>query len=360
VSVLQLNEVVGDRYTIEAEIGKGGMQEVYRAHDDILRRIVAVKVPQDSHAAKRFRDSAVIAAKVNHPNVAKTLDYFEDETNRPFLVEEYIDGMNLRDVMNQFERLDPHTAAHIMHHLARGLSASHHVGVVHRDLKPSNVMVRGGLEFQALRLTDFGIARMAQEEIDSAVAGGDETTKKSTTVMNALAYLAPEIVQASHTISKPADVWAIAAMTWEILTGKPPFGTGLKAVGQIISDARPTLPAYIAGHPQFGRLASELAEVIMTCLRPKPEKRPSADDLIAICDRLCYLPVIRETGTVGNYPASSFGFINADSGDQVFFHTQNVIKNGPRPPIGTRVWFTRFDGDPRPRAIPVVPLRAQT
>lgn len=355
--MLNVGDQVGDRYTIEAEIGHGGMQEVYRANDDILRRTVAVKVPQD-HAAKRFRDSAVIAAKVNHPNVAKTLDYFEDENGRSFLVEEYIAGENLRHVMNQFERLDPHTAAYILHHLARGLSASHHAGVVHRDLKPSNVMVEGGLAFQSLRLTDFGIARMAQEEIDSAVAGGEETTKKSTTVMNALAYLAPEIVESSHAISKPADVWAITAIAWEILTGKPPFGTGLKALLKIVAAERPSLPGYIADHPQFGPLSKELAAIIMSGLRADPDRRPSADELIETCGRLCYLPIARETGTIEKYPVSSFGFITADGGDGVFFHTQNVITSGARPPIGTRVWFTRFDGAPRPRAIPVVPLRS--
>lgn len=351
-----VGDQVGDRYSIEGEIGRGGMQVVYRAHDDVLRRPVALKVPQD-HAAKRFRESAVLAARVNHPNVAKTLDYFEDEDGRPFLIEEYIEGENLREVMNRFERLDPHTTAHILHHLARGLSASHHAGVVHRDLKPSNVMVEGGLSFQSLRLTDFGIARMAQEEIDSAVAGGEETTKKSSTVMNALAYLAPEIVESSHAISKAADVWAVGAMTWEMLTGKPPFGTGLKALLKIVAADRPSLPGYIADHSQFGPISKELATIIMGCLKADPDERPSADELIETCDRLCYLPALRETGSIEKYPVASFGFIVADKGDGVFFHTENVITTGARPPVGTRVWYTRFDGSPRPRAIPVVPLR---
>lgn len=357
MSVLAIGDLLcDDRYVIEASVGKGGMQEVYRAHDSILQRTVAVKVPQDSHAAKRFRDTAVIAAKVNHPNVAKTLDYFEDENDRPYLVEEYVDGSNLRDVLNKFERLDPHTASFIMHHMVRGLSASHHVGVVHRDLKPSNVMIMGDLAFSALRLTDFGIAKMAEDEIDSAVAGGPETTKKSSTVMNALAYLAPEIVEASHKVSKPADVWAVGAMAWEFLTGQPPFGSRLAAVKQILSPARPALPTHISGHEQFGPLSVELAEIIMQCLQAEAKDRPSADELVEKCDQLCYLPVERETGVVERYLRRTNGFIRTDGGDSVFFHTKNVIGGAP-PKVDSRVWFSRFTGSPSDRAIPVVPLK---
>src|ERR1041384_6157592 len=137
------------------------MQEVYRARDVVLERLVALKVPQDARVARKFRDSAVISARVNHPNVAKTLDYFEESGGKFYLVEELIQGENLREVSVKFERLDPHTVAHVLHHLARGLAAAHRVGVVHRDLKPSNIMVVGGLAFLGLKITDFGIAKMA-------------------------------------------------------------------------------------------------------------------------------------------------------------------------------------------------------
>ena len=73
MSLLQIGETVGERYVVKAEIGRGGMQEVYRVHDDVLQRIVALKVPQDARVARKFRESSVLAARVNHPNVAKTL-----------------------------------------------------------------------------------------------------------------------------------------------------------------------------------------------------------------------------------------------------------------------------------------------
>jgi len=359
VSLLQIGETVGERYVVKAEIGRGGMQEVYRVHDDVLQRIVALKVPQDARVARKFRESSVLAARVNHPNVAKTLDYFEDEGGRFYMVEEYVDGLDLKRILAQFKRCDPHTAAHVMHHLARGLAASHRAGVVHRDLKPSNIMVAGGLDFAGLKITDFGIAKMAEHEIDEAVSGGDETTRSSKTVMNALAYVAPEVVDKPRTASKPSDVWAIAAITWETLTGAPPFGAGLQALKALFSSQTPpSLRPEIANHPQFGGLSRELAEIITSCFEREPEGRPTADQLSARCDEVCYLPPVRETGVINVYRAGTFGFIESDGGDTVFFHTQNVVGDGVRPDPGTRVWFTKFDGSPRPRAIPVVPLAA--
>ena len=357
MSVLAIGEIVGERYTVEAEIGRGGMQEVYRARDGILRRIVAVKVPQDARVARKFRDSSILSSKVNHPNVAKTLDYFEDSIGRFYMVEEYVEGLDLRKITSRFKRADAHTVAYVLHHLARGVSASHRVGIVHRDIKPSNVMVERGLEFQALKITDFGIAKMAEQVVNEAVSGGAETTRRSTTVMGALAYLAPEIISSPHSPSKAADVWAIAAMAWELLVGVPPFGSGLVAIKEILSDERPALSRAIGAHKQFGLLSRQLADVILSCLKPDPNERPSAVELATRCDEICYLSPVRETGIVIRYPAQSFGFIESDAGGEVFFHIQNVV--GAKPKLGAEVWFTKFEGQPRPRAIPVVPLIAE-
>jgi len=358
VSQPKVGEQVGERYDLVAEIGRGGMQQVYRALDTVLEREVALKVPLDARVARKFRSSSVLSAKVNHPNIAKTLDYFEDDEGRFYMVEELVIGENLREVARQFDRVDPHTAAHVMHHLARGVAASHRVGVVHRDLKPSNIMIAGGLAFNGVKITDFGIATMAQHEMLEAASGGEETTRKSKTMMNALAYVAPEVIESAATASMPADVWAVAAIAWELLTGTPPFGTGLKAIPALVSGKKPVLPERVRGHAQFGSLSREVGDIICSCLEYEPGKRPTAPALASRCDEICYLPPVREVGTVQNYPAASFGFIRSVDGARVFFHVRNVVSDGPRPPVGSRVWFTKFDGQPAPRAIPVVPLRA--
>lgn len=355
MSLLALGSQIFDRYTVERMIGRGGMQEVYEAYDDTLRRRVALKVPQDARVARKFRESAVISAKVNHPSIAKTLDYFE-ESGSFYLIEELIEGLNLREVMQQFDRMDPHTSAYLLHNLARGLVASHRAGVVHRDLKPSNIMVVNGLSFNGLKITDFGIAKMAEAEVNDAVAGGTETTRSSKTVMNALAYLAPEVIDAPKTASKTADVWAVAAIAWEALTGAPPFGTGFQAMKAVFQNKRPILPSAVSDHVQFGGLAKTVHELIMKCLEPDPAKRLTAEQLSKECDLLCYQLPRRETGHIETYRTNQWGFIRSDSGSSVFFHIKNVIGAAPK---GARVWFTAFPGSPSPRAIPVVPLKQE-
>ncbi len=359
MSLLSVGTRVGDRYSVEAEIGRGGMQEVYRAYDETLQRVVALKVPQDARVARKFRESAVFAAKVNHPNVAKTLDYFEENNGAFYLVEELIVGENLREISQRFELLDPHTAIYVLHHLARGVAASHRVDVVHRDLKPSNIMVLGGLQFNGLKITDFGIAKMAEHELHQAVSGGEDATRSSKTVMNALAYLAPEVIDSPRVPSKPADVWAIAAIAWELLTGVPPFGAGLKAIRAVGAGNKPVLPAAIASHAQFGGLACLLHNLVLSCLESNPANRPTAMELSLKCDEFCYLPPVRELGEVTNYPQKTFGFIESDAGETVFFHTKNLIGAVGLPPTGSRVWFTKFEGSPRPRAIPVIPFKSE-
>jgi serine/threonine protein kinase len=112
-----------------------------------------------------------VSARVNHANVAKTLDYIE-ETQRANLIEEFILGKDLSRVLKEnFARLDPLMAARVLHRLAKGLAASHHVGVVHRDLKPSNILAVGGERLEEVKITDFGIAKMAEEELAEAVEG---------------------------------------------------------------------------------------------------------------------------------------------------------------------------------------------
>src|SRR5437667_7732990 len=129
-------DIIDDRYEIKAFSNEGGMQEVYRAVDLRLKRVVALKVPKTKSATKRFARSARISAKVRHPNVANTLDYVEYD-GRNYLIEEWVKGSDLRERLNEdFLYLDPHLAAHVFHHFVRGVCAAHHASVFHRDLKP--------------------------------------------------------------------------------------------------------------------------------------------------------------------------------------------------------------------------------
>jgi eukaryotic-like serine/threonine-protein kinase len=350
-------EILADRYKLEGFIGEGGMQQVYRASDRAFDRLVVVKVPKNASAERRFARSAQMSARVNHPHVAKTLDYFE-ESGTPYLVEELIVGRDLGLLLDQhFVYLDPHLAAHVLHHLATGLAAAHHAKVFHRDLKLSNVMVSADPGMSTVKITDFGIARMAEEEINEAVEGGTDTITSSHTALGALPYMAPEMIQSPREASIPADVWAIGAMLYHLVSGKAPFGRGLRVVPAILEAKLPPKPEPFDLYPQFSPLAEDLWGIIQLCLKKEAGDRPTADGLCAICSSLCYAESGREEGEIANFGVfgKNFGFIDISDGGQVFFHRECLY--GAEPVAGLRVNFSRHPGSPRPRAYPVLALR---
>lgn len=348
----EAGQVISSRYRIESFIGQGGMQEVYAAHDLILGRRVALKTPKTTSAHKRFERSAQTAAKINHANVAKTLDYIPSNS-QAYLVEEVVEGCDLSIFTRRhIPRLDPYATAQVLHRLAKGLAASHHAGVIHRDIKPSNIMVVGGAAFTDVKITDFGIAKMAEAELDQAVNGGEEALTQSATALGALPYMAPEMIEAFTNAAKPADVWSLGALTFELLAGVKPFGQGYRAVPLIQAAVMPALPTDAQPKRQFAALTTELYEVIRRCLMRDPAARPDADGLVRLCEALCYSEDAREYGTVARFHRQDAGFIDADDGTSIFFH-QDSVPSG-RVDLGQRVWFARHVGAPAPRGFPLV------
>lgn len=342
---------IASRYQVENFIGQGGMQEVYAALDLVLERRVALKAPKNTAAERRFKRSATLSARVSHPNAAKSLDYVE-HGERPYLIEELIEGQDLYRLRQRLPIMDPYLVAHIMHHVARGVAASHHVGVVHRDLKPSNIMLAPQFAFDVIKVTDFGIAKMAEEELAGAAEGGNETITGSHTMMGALPYLSPEMITAPRSTGTPADVWAIGAICYELLTDIKPFGAGLLAVPKIMQGQYEPLPRALYKE-QFNDLLTEVFSLIQRCLVVDPAARISADELVGACGKLCYPASGRRHGRVNSILHKSWGFIDGDGGS-VFFNIDSVY--GRPLASGDEVCFADFPGDPRPRAHPVVKL----
>lgn len=345
-------ELIGDRYEIRSDVGEGGMQFVYAAHDRLIDRMVALKTPKNKSATKRFKRSAIVAAKVNHPNVAKTLDYVREGENR-YLIEELIEGQDLQEaLLRRLSCLDPWSAAKVFHYLAKGVAAAHHAGVIHRDLKPTNVMVIGGYSLSEIKITDFGIAKMAGEELIEAAEGGSSTMTTSQTAVGALFYMAPEAIETPREVGPPADVWSVGAMMFHLLSGAPPFGTGLAAVGKILEASPPPMPPFLTSNPQFSPLAKELMDIAHQCLRKDPADRLTADEIVTRCGSLCYSLDTRSEGVVKRIDYGAYGFIESD-GPDVFFHTSSVY--GPRNvKVGDQVIFASYDGGGARRAHPVV------
>lgn len=332
------------------------MQDVYLASDRVVGKDVALKTPQPGQAEKRFKQSAKFAARINHHNVAKTLDYVE-EGGRQYLIEEYVEGETLEQKSQRFKIVDPHLASRILHHLSKGVAASHHVGVVHRDLKPSNVIAAMGANLHDLKITDFGIATLTEEVFEEAARDGDLTRSTSGTIRGALPYMAPEMMFRSpgEHPGTPADIWSIGAMMFRLLTGEYPFGVYLDAAVNVKNQTRKGWPAFMTSNAQFKPLAEELQVIVDKCLDYSPVNRPTADDLVDMCSDLCYLSVDRSEGTVTRIIQNGHsGFANTASGD-VFFSMESVC--GPVRPSDHRnqsISFSSFAGQPAPRAHPIL------
>jgi len=349
-----VSKIIGARYEVKEFIDAGGMQNVYKAHDNTLNRDVALKTPKNPSAEKRFNRSAVVSAKINHPNVAKTLDYLE-ENGRAFLIEELILGKDLsKSLLNKVDYLDPFLVARIFHLLSKGLAASHHAGVVHRDMKPTNIMVSGEFNLNEIKITDFGIAKMADQELTEAATGGADSISASATAVGALPYMAPEAIETPNDITLKVDIWSLGAMMYELLTGNKPFGNGLIAVAKILSGKHLGYPVFVTNKPQFKFISEQLIKTIDQCLSVKPEDRPTADELVQKCGELCYPTSERFEGTINNFLHNRYGFISS-AYNEVFYHIDSVY--GEKPVVGSRVIYSKYDGGGRDRAYPVIKIK---
>jgi serine/threonine protein kinase len=208
-----VGEKIAGRYEVEELVGHGGMSSVYKAHDSLLERNVALKVLHeqyntDEDFVERFKREARSVAQLQHPNIVTVIDRGEAE-GRQYIVFEYIDGENLKELVVRKGRLDVREALEIALEVARGLAFAHENGIIHRDVKPQNVLLNGDGK---AKVTDFGIARSL--DVDGMTQTG--------TVLGTSNYIAPE--QASgNRVDAHSDVYALGAVLYELLAGEVPF-----------------------------------------------------------------------------------------------------------------------------------------
>ncbi|GAA2455407.1 Stk1 family PASTA domain-containing Ser/Thr kinase [Actinomadura vinacea] len=211
--------LLGGRYELDTVIGRGGMAEVYRARDQRLDRVVAVKtlrsdLARDPTFQARFRREAQSAASLNHPSVIAVYDTGEDmigDTPIPYIVMEYVEGSTLRDLLRENRALLPDKALEITDGILRALDYSHRGGIVHRDIKPANVMLTRNHE---VKVMDFGIAR--------AMADSAATMTQTAQVIGTAQYLSPEQARGER-VDTRSDIYSTGCVLYELLTGKPPF-----------------------------------------------------------------------------------------------------------------------------------------
>jgi serine/threonine-protein kinase len=208
-----VGELIAERYELEELVGSGGMSSVYRAHDRLLERSVALKIlheqyTRDEGYVERFRREARSVAQLTHPNIVTVIDRGEQD-GRQFIVFEYVDGMNLKELLDEEGPLPVHDAIELGLQVARGLSFAHEQGLVHRDVKPQNVLIDGD---GRAKVTDFGIARSL--DVDGMTITG--------TVMGTSNYIAPEQAR-GQPVDEQTDVYSLGCVLYELLTGDVPY-----------------------------------------------------------------------------------------------------------------------------------------
>ncbi|MFE1834892.1 serine/threonine-protein kinase [Streptomyces sviceus] len=253
--------LLAGRYRLADPIGKGGMGRVWRAHDEVLHRAVAIKeltaalyVSESDQAVllARTRAEARAAARINHSAVVTVHDVL-DHDGRPWIVMELVEGRSLADAVKEDGRIEAREAARIGMWVLRALRAAHSAGVLHRDVKPGNVLLaRDG----RVLLTDFGIAQIE----------GDTTITRTGEVVGSVDYLAPERVRGADP-GPSADLWALGATLYTAVEGRSPFRRTTPLT---------TMQAVVDEEPAEPRNAGPLGPVIAALLHKDPAVRPDA------------------------------------------------------------------------------------
>jgi tetratricopeptide (TPR) repeat protein len=260
-------------------LGEGGMGVVYRARQEGLNRLVALKVLRGSEGLPeqrlRFRTEAQAMARLAHPNIVPVFEESE-HAGKAYFVMEYLPGGSLADRVARAP-LEPRTAARLVEAMSRAVQHAHDQGVLHRDLKPPNVLVVQGpevpLDEVAIKVTDFGLARLV-DGLDLSRTGQ---------VMGTPSYMAPEQALGKVTkIGPQADVWGLGATLYELLTGRPPFiGESPLETCLLVAGSEPVSPRQLRTS-----LPRDLETITLKCLRKEPARRYAtaadlADDLLA-------------------------------------------------------------------------------
>lgn len=206
--------ILGNRYEIIKKIGDGGMAFVYKAKDILLNRIVAVKVlrPEfvdDDEFLGKFKREAEAVASLSHPNIVNVYDVGEDGKVH-YIVMEYIDGQNLKEIIKNEGTLDEYTALDITKQIAMALSAAHKKGIIHRDIKPHNILISN--EGRVVKVADFGIAK----------AVSNSTMTNIGSIIGSVHYFSPEQAKGKF-VSNNADLYSLGIVLYEMIIGKVPF-----------------------------------------------------------------------------------------------------------------------------------------
>lgn len=215
-----LGSIIDGKYRVDHLLGTGGMGAVYRAEQILLGRPVAIKVlrlRKDGDLDERFRREAMAVARLKHPSIVTCYDFGVTPAVGAYLVLEYVDGQSLRERLDRCRRLEVEEAVDIALQVGLALDEAHAKGVVHRDLKPENIFLESGDARAAVKVLDFGIAKI----IESSRTPSERITSDDF-VVGTPAYMSPEQCEGSE-LDGRSDIYSLGCVLYEMLTGRPPF-----------------------------------------------------------------------------------------------------------------------------------------
>jgi len=259
-----IGRMLADRYEILSVIGIGGWSTVYMARDQVLNRIVAIKLLHQQHAldpqrTQRFLQEAQAASIINHPNVATIYDVGKLPDGRSFIIMELVEGTTLADLIAQKHEFSVEEALPLFAQVCDGMAESHRHGLIHRDLKPSNIMITDQGNAKVL---DFGIAKWILKE-------GSQLTNSNET-LGTPAYMSPEQCR-SEALEASSDIYALGCVMYEAMTGHAAFAESDPLV--CMSRQLTATPPPFAATSVAGRVPAQLESAIFKCLAKNPANR---------------------------------------------------------------------------------------
>lgn len=259
------------QYFLEKKIGEGGMGVVYRASHAMLRRPTAIKLLPPERAGedsiRRFEREVQLTAKLSHPSTVAIFDYGRTPTGLFYYAMEYLDGLNLEELVKASGPQEPGRVIHILQQVSGALTEAHDIGLIHRDIKPANIILcsRGGVPDVA-KVVDFGLVK-------AVVADETEGTMMATSqhiLTGTPMYMAPEAIKGERFVDGRSDLYALGAVGYYLLTGEPVFPSG--TVVEVVAHHLHTVP-----EPPSVRsglvVPPELETIVMRCLEKSPDAR---------------------------------------------------------------------------------------
>ena len=276
----QLQDTLGSSYTLERELGGGGMSRVFVAEESALGRKVVIKVlPPEIAAgvsAERFKREIQMAARLQHPHIVPVLSSGEMQ-GVPYYTMPFVEGESVRARLQRSGALSITETIGILRDVAKALAYAHERGIVHRDIKPDNVLLSGG----SATVADFGIAKAIAAARTEGQVGAQPTLTQIGSALGTPAYMAPEQAAADPATNHRADIYAFGCTAYEMLTGRPPFVA--KSPQRLLAAQMSDTPEHVA--TLRADIPVELSELVMSCLAKDADARPQqAADLVRVLD----------------------------------------------------------------------------